>query len=207
MTVLEGDEFDLSAHFIRAPEPETDAADTAAPTAANKRKALTMLASDTERPAINDRVSRAARIRAKYLGPYSDSQLRTRASAALENMGHTDSYTLSIVSGCDMYAKAHDGGRACTDGRHHDSDRFFVRFLQSGRMEYHCHGRPCCSEQPLEIGDWAMTLTELLNSSVCSEGIAVNEALLKHVQNLVEQIGEGKTGSARQEWFGLNSPN
>ena len=35
----------------------------------------------------------------------------------------------------------------------------------------------------------------------------MNEALLKHLQNLVEQIGEGKTGSARQEWFRLNSPH
>ena len=52
-----------------------------------------------------------------------------------------------------------------------------------------------------------MSLTDLLNSSVWAEGVVVNEALLKHLQNLVEQIGEGKTGSARQEWFRLNSPH
>ncbi|DBB15912.1 TPA: hypothetical protein ACH3X3_003509 [Trebouxia sp. C0006] len=137
MTVLEGDEFDLSAHFVRAPELETDAPETAAPNQANKRKALSMMATDAERPAINERVSRAARVRAKYLGLYSDGQLRTKASAALESMGLTDGYTLGVVSGCDMYAKTHQGGRACTDdGRHHNSNRFFVRFLESGRMEY-----------------------------------------------------------------------
>lgn len=207
MTVLQGDEFDLSAHFIRAPELDTDAADTAAATAANKRKALSMLATDTERPSINDRVTRACQPRAKNLQPFSDSQLRTKASAALEAIGLTDGYTLGTVSGCDMYAKTHDGGIKCTDGRHHDRNRFFVRFLQSGRMEYHCLGRPCCEEPALEIGDWVMSLTELLDSTVWSEGVVVNEALLKHLQNLVEQIGEGKSGSARQVWFRLNSPH
>lgn len=71
-------------------------------------------------------------------------------------------------------------------------------------MQYHCHGRPCSEEPAPEIGDWVMSLADLLNSSVCSDGTAVNEALLK--QNLVEQIGEGKSGAARQEWFRLNSP-
>ncbi|DBA94308.1 TPA: hypothetical protein ACH3X1_001920 [Trebouxia sp. C0004] len=51
-----------------------------------------------------------------------------------------------------------------------------------------------------------MSLADLLNSSVCSEGTVVNEALLKHLQNLVEQISEGKSRAARQEWFRLNSP-
>lgn len=59
----------------------------------------------------------------------------------------------------------------------------------------------------METGDWIMSLTELLNSSVWSEGVAVNEALLKHVQNLVEQVGESKTGAARQEFCRLNSPH
>ena len=206
MTVLQGDEFDRSAHFIRAPELETDAADTAAPTVANKRKALSVLATDSERPIINERVSRACKPRAKFLQPFSDSQLRTKASAALEAIDLTDDYTLGTVSGCDMYASTHDGGRKCTDNRHHGSNRFFVRFLQSGRMQYHCHGRPCCKEPALEIGDWVMSLADLLNSSVWAEGTVINEALLKHLQNLVEQIGEGKSGAARQEWFRLNSP-
>ncbi|KAL0021636.1 hypothetical protein WJX77_002741 [Trebouxia sp. C0004] len=132
--------------------------------------------------------------RAKYLQPYSDSQLCTEASAALESIGLTDGYTLGTVSGCDMYAQAHAGGRACTDGRHHVRNRFFVRCLQSGRMEYHCFGRPYCEEPALESGDWVMSLADLLNSAVWSEGTVVNEALLKHLQNLVEQIGEGKSG-------------
>ena len=49
----------------------------------------------------------------------------------------------------------------------------------------------------MEIGYWVMSLTELLNSSVWSESVAVHEALLKQVQNLVEQVGEGKTCAAR----------
>ncbi len=98
-------------------------------------------------------------------------------------------------------------GRNCVDGRHHSRNRFFVRFLQSGRMEYHCYGRPCCDESPIEIGDWVMRLADLLGSSVWAEGTEINEGLLKHLQNLVEQIGEGKTGSARQEWVRLNSPH
>ena len=53
-------------------------------------------------------------------------------------------------------------------------------------MQYHCHGRPCSEEPALEIGDWVMSLADLLKSSVCSEGTVVNEALLKHLQNLVE---------------------
>ncbi|KAL0045046.1 hypothetical protein WJX82_006244 [Trebouxia sp. C0006] len=86
MTVLEGDEFDLSAHFVRAMELDSDAPETYVVTAANKRKALSMLATDSERAMINERVVNAARPRANYLEPYNDSQLRTKAAAALEEL-------------------------------------------------------------------------------------------------------------------------
>ncbi|DBA95159.1 TPA: hypothetical protein ACH3X1_015712 [Trebouxia sp. C0004] len=66
-------------------------------------------------------------------------------------------------------------------------------------MEYHCFGRPYCEEPALESGDWVMSLADLLNSAVWSEGTVVNEALLKHLQNLVEQIGEGKSGNPYRE--------
>lgn len=153
MTVLEGDEFDLSAHFVRAMELDSDAPETYVVTAANKRKALSMLATDSERATINERVVNAARPRANYLEPYNDSQLRTKAAAALEAIGLTDGYTLLKVTGNTMHATTHSGGRRCVDGRHHSSNRFIVRFLQSGRMEYCCYGRPCCDEHALEFGD------------------------------------------------------
>ena len=153
MTVLEGDEFDLSAHFVRAMELDSDAPETYVVTAANKRKALSMLATDSERAMINERVVNAARPRANYLEPYNDSQLRTKAAAALEVIGLTDGYPLLKVTGNTMHATTHSGGRRCVDGRHHSSNRFIVRFLQSGRMEYCCYGRPCCDEHALEFGD------------------------------------------------------
>ncbi len=104
MTVLEGDEVDLSAHFIRAPEQETDAADTVAVTASNKRKALAILATDKERASINERVVSARVPRAKFLEPFSDSQLRTKAQSGLESIGLIDGYSLGRLTGADMYA-------------------------------------------------------------------------------------------------------
>ena len=65
----------------------------------------------SERPIINEHVSRACKPRAKYLEPFSDSQLRTKASTAVEAIDLTDEYTLGTVSGCDMYASIHNAGQ------------------------------------------------------------------------------------------------
>ncbi len=117
-----------------------------------------------------------------------------------------DGSILGPLVGSDMYATTWPEGRKCVEGRHHHSNSSFVRFLQSGCMEYHCFGSPCCKEPALETGDWVMSLAGLLNSSVWSEGTVVNEALLKHLPNLVEQISEDKSGAACQEWFRLKHP-
>ncbi len=66
--------------------------------------------------------------------------------------------------------------------------------------------RPCCEEAALETEEWVISLAELLSSTIWSESTVVNKALLRRLQNLVEQIGEGKSGAARHELFRLNSP-
>ena len=72
-------------------------------------------------------------------------------------------------------------------------------FLQSGRLENACFGRPCCHEPALEIADWVMNLQELLMSTVRQQGTVIIEGELKHLQNLVESVSEGKSATARQE--------
>lgn len=63
--------------------------------------------------------------------------------------------------------------------------------------------RPFCEQAALETEDWVISLAELLSSTIWSESTVFNKALLKRLQNLVEQIGEGKSGAARHELFRL----
>ncbi|DBA97047.1 TPA: hypothetical protein ACH3X1_014827 [Trebouxia sp. C0004] len=84
--------------------------------------------------------------------------------------------------------------------------------LQQRRLQSTTIGRrqgaswPCCEEAALETEDWVISLAELLSSRIWSESTVVIKALLKRLQNLVEQIGEGKSGAAHHELFRLNSP-
>ena len=90
-----------------------------------------------------------------------------------------------------MHAETLPGDRKCTNN-----------ILNNSNMSFSDSCRPCCEETALGTEDWVISLAELLSSTIWSESTVVNKAF-KRLQNLVEQIGEGKSGAAHHELFRL----
>jgi len=93
-------------------------------------------------------------------------QLQTKALVALERLGMIDGYTLRPLISTGMYANTWPEGRKCVDNRHHSSNKFFIRFLQSVAMEYRCYGSSCVDAPPVDLGDRCVELEDLLQSDV-----------------------------------------
>lgn len=96
-----------------------------------------------------------------------------------------------------MYCKMTADVRQCMDGKHHNSNRFYVQFQRSGNISYHCYAEACRKEAPI-IGQWCTSLDDMLSSNMFVPCKTVDADLLSNLERLALEATPGKSKAAQQ---------
>lgn len=140
---------------------------------------------------------------APWLDQAHEQEYSAQISSMLAKKNIRGGYSLGRLKGCQFYGSTlrNGSGRNCMQGKHHDSNNFYVELQRNGNVNFHCFASDCCKSNTV-IGKWITSLDQMLaDNQLWQPGPTVDAALLSNTMHLATKQTPKKEQLSEQPFY------